>query len=180
MRKRFLTTLAFLGAPLLFAACAIAGSTGADRMRRACIVLFLIASIGCSGGSPVAPSPVAEIGATSTTVAVALEAPVRRITHHTTGWTFNLKIDGRYQAHVNKYRSVEFTTPETGDEGTHWYVQFRSIETYNGQPHERGSLSKPTREGRVTSTVFGRMCAMSFGHGPTRRRSIISTRSDTT
>ena len=21
---------------------------------------------------------------------------------------------------------------------THWYVQFRSIETYNGQPHERG------------------------------------------
>ena len=60
MRKRFLTTLNLLGTPLLVAACAIAGSTGADRMRRAFIVLFLIASIGCSGESPVAPSPVAE------------------------------------------------------------------------------------------------------------------------
>ena len=138
MRKRFLTTLAFLGAPLLFAACAIAGSTGADRMRRAFIVLLLIASIGCSGGSPVTPSPVAEIGATFTNVAVALEAPVRRVTHHTTGWTFNLLNDSAYNERLNKYRLVEFRTPETGDEGTHWYVQFRSIETYEGQPHERG------------------------------------------
>ena len=51
---------------------------------------------------------------------------------------------------ANKYRFVEFTTPETRDRGTHWYVQFRSRETYNGQPHERGiwveeNLESPTK-----------------------------------
>ena len=168
MRKRFLTTLNLLGTPLLVAACAIAGSTGADRMRRAFIVLFLIASIGCSGESPVAPSPVAEIGttpnnvaaaleptasdATFTNVAIGLDVPVRRATHNTTAWTFNLLSNSgpNVLAHSNKYRLVEFTTPETGDRGTHWYVQFRSRETYNGQPHERGiwveeNLESPTK-----------------------------------
>lgn len=77
-------------------------------------------------------------GATSTNSAVALEAPVRRATCHTTGWTFNLLDNSAYKERLNKYRVVEFTTSETGDEGTHWYVQFRSIDTYDGQPHERG------------------------------------------
>ena len=155
MRKRFLTTLNLLGTPLLVAACAIAGSTGADRMRRAFIVLFLIASMGCSGESPVAPSPVDELGAPSnnmaaaleptasdatfTNVAIGLDAPVRRVTHNTTAWTFDvLNNTTASDKHSNKYRFVEFRTPETGDRGTHWYVQFRSRETYNGQPHERG------------------------------------------
>ena len=147
MRKRCVKTLAFFGGPVLFATCAIAGSTGADRLRRTFIVLFLIASIGCSDDSPVAPSPVAEIGATYTNVAAALEPtasgatftnvaaaleptasgatftnvaaalepPVRRATHHTTGWTFNLLNDSAYDEHLNKYRRVDFSTPETGD-----------------------------------------------------------------
>ena len=69
----------------------------------------------------------------------ARDAPVRRATHHTTGWTFELLTDGQHSEHTNKFRVVIFSSaPETGDEGTHWYVQFRSIETYNGQPHERG------------------------------------------
>ena len=150
MRKSFLTTLVFLGSAAALCACEIAG---ADRMRRAFIVLLLIASIGCSDTSPVAPSPVAEVGATSTNLAAALQptasgstytdvadalkAPVRRVTHDT-GWTFNFSIDNSQRPYSNKYRGIEIRSPGTGDEGTHWYVQFRSIETYNGQPHERG------------------------------------------
>ena len=152
MRKSFLTTLVFLGSAAALCACEIAG---ASRRRRVFIVLLLIASIGCSDTSPVAPSPVAEVGATSTNLAAALQptasgstytdvadalkAPVRRATHDTTSWSFELLTDGQHSEHTNKFRVVIFSSaPETGDEGTHWYVQFRSIETYNGQPHERG------------------------------------------
>ena len=151
MRKSFLTTLVFLGSAAALCACEIAG---ASRRRRVFIVLLLIASIACSDTSPVAPS-VAEVGATSTNMAAALQptasgstytdvadaltAPVRRVTHHTTSWSFELGTDGQHSEHTNKFRVVIFSSaPETGDEGTHWYVQFRSIETYNGQPHERG------------------------------------------
>ena len=151
MRKSFLTTLVFLGSAAALCACEIAG---ASRRRRVFIVLLLIASIGCSDTSPVAPSPVAEVGATSTNLAAALQptasgstytdvadalkAPVRRATHDTTSWSFELFTLSIHEKHLNKYRVVDIRSPETEDEGTHWYVQFRSIETYNGQPHERG------------------------------------------
>ena len=145
MTKRFPATLDFLGAPLLFAVLAV--------------------SIGCSGESPVAPSPAADIRATPNNAAAALEpttsgatfanaatglqAPARRVTHDTAVWTFNLLNDASHDEHSNKYRLVEFTTPETGDTGTHWYVQFRSIETYEGEPHERGIFVR-AQPGSVT------------------------------
>ena len=151
MRKSFLTTLVFLRSAAALGAREIAG---ASRRRRVFIVLLLIASIGCSDTSPVAPSPVAEVGATSTNLAAALQptasgstytnvadalkAPVRRATHDTTSWSFELFTLSIHEKHLNKYRVVDIRSPETEDEGTHWYVQFRSIETYNGQPHERG------------------------------------------
>ena len=153
MRKSFLTTLVFLGSAAALCACEIAG---ASRRRRVFIVLLLIASIGCSDTSPVAPSPVAEVGATSTNLAAALQptasgstytdvadalkAPVRRATHDTTSWSFEL-FTLFHEKHLNKIGS-DIRSPETEDEGTHWYVQFRSIETYNG--HEslfRGSVT---------------------------------------
>ena len=115
MRKSFLTTRGVLGSAAALCAGEIAG---ADRMRRAFIVLLLIASIGCSDTSPVAPSPVAEVGATSTNLAAALQptasgstytdvadalkAPVRRVTHDTTSWTFNFSTDAQFAKTVLK------------------------------------------------------------------------------
>ena len=183
MRKSFLTTRGVLGS----AAALCAGDVAAaGRMRRAFSVLLLIASIGCSEPSPVAPSPVAEVGATSTdlagsfeptasgststnvagalepttsgpaftNVAVASEAPVRGATHRTSHWTFEFLNNTGSRPHANRYRGVEFiSSPETGDQGTHWYVQFRSIETYNGQPHERGVFIEARQGAR--DNIFG-------------------------
>ena len=170
MRKNFLTTLVFLGSAAALGAREIAG---ASRRRRVFIVLLLIASIGCSDTSPVAPSPVAEVGATSTNLAAALQptasgstytdvadalkAPVRRATHDTTSWTFELSIDDS-QRPVLKQVSGHDGALRTGDDPTHWYVQFRSIETYNGQPDTKGeSLSKHARQEGISSSVSGRM-----------------------
>ena len=184
MRKSFLTTLVFLGSAAALCACEIAG---ASRRRRVFIVLLLIASIGCSDTSPVAPSPVAEVGATSTNLAAALQptasgstytdvadalkAPVRRVTHDTTSWSFELLTDGQHSEHTNKFRVVIFSSaPETGDAGTHWYVQFQSIETYNGQPHERGVFVE-SRAGGLGLRFLGEcaLCRSGCGrtHAPT-------------
>ena len=198
MRKRFLTTLNLLGTPLLVAACAIAGSTGADRMRRTFIVLFLIASIGCSGESPVAPSPVAEIGttpnnvaaaleptasdATFTNVAIGLDVPVRRVTHNTTAWTFNLRSnsDPNVLAHSNKYRSSISRPLKQGIGELTGMSNFGRERPITDNRTKEGSGLKKTSEVQRRSPVFGRMHAISFGLGPTRRWvMVLSTRSET-
>ena len=143
------------------------------NLLTATLLMGLLAACSDENSNPLSPTPTPESAAAATaSEAVSTITPVEgavsprpalnaatfnvgttselgALSNHTNGsWTFSHETDSSARPHVNKYRRIRFTVAETGDAGTHWYVQFRSIETYQGQPHERGVFieADPTAE----------------------------------